>query len=102
MHLNAHCYQEGQEKKGGDNVASMVIQCLCDQVFIKHDGDGSPICVKKLVGADDNCSGKNKNDMDLWLLPWLVEEGCYAEAKLLFYVRGPMKNVCDRLFCLIS
>ena len=41
--LFAHCYQEGEWGKGGDNVETLIMQALHDRGFIKMDDDGNPI-----------------------------------------------------------
>ena len=74
------------------------MQALHDQGFIKLDDDGNPIRSRRLTIAADNCSGQNKNNMVIRLVPWLVEKGFYEEMELLFYVCGHTKNVCDRMF----
>ena len=96
--LFAHCYQEGEGGKGSDNVASLILQALHDQGFIKLDDNGNPIHSCQLTIAADNCSSQNKNNMVIQLVPWLVEKGFYEEMELLFYVHGHTKNVCDHMF----
>ena len=93
-----HCYQEGEGEKGGDNVASLIMQALHDQGFIKLDDDGNPIHSHQLMIAADNCSSQNKINMVIQLVPWLVQTGFYREMELLFYVHGHTKNVCDCMF----
>ena len=82
--LFAHCYQEGEGGKGSDIVASLIMQALRDQGFIKLDDDGNPICSCQLMIAANNCCGQNKHNMVIWLVPWLVERGFYEEMELLF------------------
>ena len=77
--LFAHCYQEGEGEKGGDNVASLIMQALHVQGFIKLNDDGNQIYSHQLMIAADNCSGQNKNNMVIQLVPWLVEKGFYEE-----------------------
>ena len=96
--LFVHCYQEGEGEKSSDNVASLIMQALHDQGFIKLDDHGTPIHSHWLTIAADNCSSQNKNNMVIQLVPWLVEKGFYKEMELLFYVRSHTKNVCDCMF----
>ena len=91
--LFVHCYQEGEGEKGGDNVASLIMQALHDQGFIKLDDDGNPIHSRQLTIATDNSSSQNKNNMVIQLVPWLVETGFYKEMELLF-----MFVVTQRMF----
>jgi hypothetical protein len=46
----------------------------------------------------DNCDGQNKNNMVLQMAPYLVEKGYFQQVKIMFYVRGHTKNVCDQTF----
>ena len=69
------------------------MQAFHDQGFIKFDDDGNPIHSHQLMIAADNCSGQNKNNMVIQLVPWLVEKWFYEEMELLFYVCGHTKNV---------
>jgi hypothetical protein len=46
----------------------------------------------------DNCSGQNKNQMVLRLVPYLVEVGHFSKVNFIFLVVGHTKNPCDRLF----
>ena len=96
--LFVHCYQEGEGEKGGDNVASLIMQALHDQGFIKLDDDGNPIHSHQLMIAADNCSGQNKNNMAIQFVSSLVEKGFYEEMDLLFFVRSHAKNVGDCMF----
>lgn len=100
--LYAYCYQEEHGKKGGNNVASMIVDFLERTGRIQYDQDGNPVKRKRLTIAADNCGGQNKNNHVLRLPLYLVEKGFYEEAEVLFYVKGHTKNVCDRSFNLMK
>ena len=91
--LFVHCYQEGEGKKGGDIVASLIMQALPDQGFNKLDDDGNPICSCQLMIAADTCSGQNKNNMVIRLVPWLVEKGFYKEMEQIFLLTVTQRMV---------
>ena len=58
--LQAYCYDEGVAKKGGNNVASMLMHYLDDYKFLRRDADNKPQRKKSLKVVMDNCSGQNK------------------------------------------
>lgn len=91
--LHAYMYEEDDGGKGGNHVASLLMQHLSDQGYLVKD---SP--KKKLTVIMDNCSGQNKNRMVLRLPPFLVELGYFDEVVFLFLVVGHTKNIADRLF----
>jgi hypothetical protein len=99
--LYAYCYQEEYGKKGGNNVASMIVDFLERTGRIQYQ-NGNPVKRKRLTIAADNCGGQNKNHHVLRLALYLVEKGFYEEAEVLFYVKGHTKNVCDRCFNLMK
>jgi hypothetical protein len=96
--LCAHPCHEGQGKKGGDNVASLIIKQL------KHLGllDRSEGMGKELNIVFDNCPGQNKNNFVLRLVPCLAEMGYFEEVNFIFLVVGHTKNCCDRMFNLLK
>jgi len=53
--LGAHVYNEGKGKKGGNNVASLLMKELTIKGLLKYESTG-----KELTIIMDNCSGQNK------------------------------------------
>ena len=99
------CYvdHEGEGKKGGNNVASMLFAELKRQQLISDDMDASVISkVKEINIVFDNCAGQNKNRMVLRFMLWLVSKGVCKTARAIFLVRGHTKNHCDRMFNLLK
>ena len=66
--LFAYGYREDEGSKGGNNVASLLLQSLRDFGFAINGRTG-----KQLSIIMDNCSGQNKNRHVLRLALWLVE-----------------------------
>jgi len=91
--LAAHVYTEGDGKKGGDNVASLLLK----ELKIKGLMDPNQTN-KELTIIMDNCPGQNKNNMVLRLSLYLVEAGFFNTVNFLFYVVGHTKNAADRWF----
>jgi hypothetical protein len=96
--LNAYIYHEGEGKKGGNNVASLIMQYLDEQAYIKR-GRGPR---KELNIVMDNCGGQNKNRYVLRLAPLCVELRYYRRVNIIFLVAGHTKNAADRLFNLLK
>lgn len=96
-HLAAYCYYEGEGKKGGNNVTSMLYAELKRKGIT--DG-GAP--VKEINFFFDNCSGQNKNRMVLRFIVCLVKMKICKTARAAFLIRGHTKNDCDRLFNLMK
>jgi hypothetical protein len=86
-------YEEFEGKKGGRNVASLIMYHLQRMGFLDA---ANPY--KELNLIMDNCSGQNKNQMVLRLVPYLVEMGYFSKVNFIFLVVGHTKNPCDRLF----
>jgi hypothetical protein len=95
--LHAHIYHEGEGEKGADtdNVASLLMKTLKENYIARLEERGF-----KLVAVLDNCTGQNKNNTVLKLVPFLVEYGYFEEVEFIFLVVGHTKNknVCDRKF----
>ena len=53
---------------------------------------------KKLTIVFNNCTGQNKNNTVIKLVPYLVETKYFQEVEFLFLVVGHTKNACDRYF----
>ena len=92
-YLDAYLYHEGEGRKGGNNVASLLIKYLVQRKWLREDSVG-----KELNLICDNCGGQNKNNMVIRLAPLLVELGYFKRVNFIFYVVGHTKNVADRLF----
>jgi hypothetical protein len=92
--LTTYCYDEGVGRKGGNNVASLLIKHLRDSVL----GLSSQHPMKELNIVMDNCAGQNKNKMVLRLAAYLVEANYFKNVNFIFYVVGHTKNPADRLF----
>ena len=95
--LKAYGYSEDQGGKGGNNVASILMQALRDLGWIIAER-----CGGRLTIIMDNCGGQNKNKMVLRLALFLVESNFFKTVEFIFYIRGHTKNVCDRLFNLLK
>ena len=56
-HCHAHVYHSGVGKKGGDNVASLILKTLKDLNLLR---EGDPGGVLNIIF--NNCTGQNKNN----------------------------------------
>ena len=94
--LDAFIYHEGDEKKGGNNVSSLIFKKLKDDgllyLSMKH-GPG-----KQLSLAFDKCAGQNKNRMVLRLGQYLIDLKVFQRVEIIFLIMGHTKNMCDRRF----
>ena len=95
--LSAHVYSEGVGKKGGNNVASMLVNELKRLNIMKENEQG-----KELTIIMDNCAGQNKNRMVLRLATYLVEAEYFDKVSFVFYIVGHTKNACDRWFNMLK
>jgi hypothetical protein len=100
--LYAYAYEEETGRKGGNNVASLIMLHLRERGMLHESATGEPLPGKLLTIAADNCSGQNKNNHVLRLANYLVEKGYFLKVEVLFYVRGHTKNACDRHFNLLK
>jgi hypothetical protein len=91
--LNCYAYREFTEKKGSNNVASLLMQDLHDKFWLRKGSPG-----KSLTIVIDNCGGQNKNNVVLRLALYLVEMGYFLKVEFAFYIRGHTKNACDRTY----
>jgi hypothetical protein len=91
--LNCYAYREFTAKKGSNNIASLLMQHLFDNFWLRKGKPG-----KKLTIAMDNCGGQNKNNVVLSLPPYLVDMGYFNTVVFTFYMRGHTKNACKRTF----
>jgi hypothetical protein len=93
--LSAWMYTEATAKKGGNNVASLLMHHLEHHGFVQQATE-EPF--KELNFIMDNCGGQNKNRHVLRLLHFIVKRRIAKKANTIFLVRGHTKNACDRLF----
>lgn len=96
--MRAYVYTEGDGKKGGNNVASLLFKDIQDRGWV--DEERGPR--EELTVVMDNCGGQNKNKMVLRMLGLLTELGLYRKVNVAFLVAGHTKNICDRLFNLLK
>ena len=91
--VTTYCYDEGVGKKGGNNVASLLMKHLSStcELLSEHP-------MKELNIIMDNCAGQNRNKMVLRLAAYLVEANFFKKVNFIFYVVGHTKNPADRLF----
>ena len=91
--LTAYVYDESEGAKGGNNVASLVIDYV--KTNFVHD-DKAPM--KELNIIMDNCAGQNKNRMVIRTAAYIMEAGMFSKVNLIFLIKGHTKNMCDRMF----
>jgi hypothetical protein len=94
--LSAYMYTEDTAKKGGNNVASLLMHHLEHHGIVEQSVAQGPF--KELNFIMDNCGGQNKNRHVLRLLHFIVKRRIANLANAIFLVRGHTKNACDRLF----
>ena len=92
--LHIYIYDEAVGKKGGNNVASLVLKHMEKEgMFDRTRGPA-----KEFNLIMDNFAEQNKNTSMLLIAPWLVERGYFEMVNFIFLVVGHTKNPCDRLF----
>ena len=102
-HLHGYLCHEGEGKKGGVNVPSMVMNHMQTYLMPSGFNPRSNNCLtNKITFAADNCTGQNKNNAVIRLANLLVEGGYFATAEVAFLVKGHTKNSCDRSFNLMK
>ena len=93
--MNAYVYHEGEGKKGGNSVASLLYKELKDKGWLYNEAGPQD----ELTIVFDNCTGQNKNKMVVRLFAFLSESKChFNKVNLAFLVAGHTKNPCDCLF----
>jgi hypothetical protein len=90
-------YHEGIGKKGGMNVALLIVKTLQDMNILREDNPG-----RELNIIFDNCSGQNKNNTVLKLALWLKEMGYFKQVNFIFLIVGHRRNACNHLFNLLK
>jgi hypothetical protein len=97
--LHAFVHDEGDGKKGGNDVASLILKLLrLPEINLMEQEEAGA----ELNFILDNCSGQNKNRMVLRFANLLVETGIFKRVNFLFLVRGHKKNPCDRIFNILK
>ena len=81
-HLHACVYKEGTAKRGGNEVASLVMMTLKNMGWLDKEVVGG-----QLVLAFDNCTGQNKNRMVIRLAMYLVEMCQFKKVVICFLVK---------------
>ena len=94
--MEAFLYHEGECKKGGNNVISLIHQSLKNKVVFEDAKDKGPGEYPTLVFG--NCEGQNKNRMVLRYLLYLVESRIYKTVEAIFLVCGDTTNIRDWFF----
>jgi hypothetical protein len=95
--LTAYCYYEGEAKKGGNSVCSILWKYVLAQGLL----DGSSKA-KEINFVFDNCGGQNKNKMVLRFMIMLAKLGIADVVRAIFLIKGHTKNDCDRMFNLLK
>jgi hypothetical protein len=84
-------------KKGGTNVALLIVKTLQDMNILKQSDPGGELNI--IFG---NFSGQNKNYTVLKLALWLKEMGYFKQVNFVFLIVGHTKNACNCLFNLLK
>ena len=82
--LHGHLYHEGQGKKGGNNVASLIMKTLIYLQWIQDEKTAADEN-QELNIVFDNCPGQNKNNMVIRMVPYLVEMGMFVKVNFIFF-----------------
>ena len=99
--LSAKVYGEDIAGKGGNCVASMIMQHVREKLLpTPKDTNTQPI--KELNLVMDNCGGQNKNRHVLRLLNVIVQRQIAKRVNAISLVKGHTKNLCDRMFNLLK
>jgi hypothetical protein len=93
--MHALVYREGEGKKYGNYVSSLILFLLREKGILQKGGNELSIVM-------DNCTSQNNNKMVLRLALLLVELGYFKKVSFVFLVRGHIKNICDRYFALMK
>ena len=93
-HLHAHLdhKKERFDKKGANDVMSVLVQTLKDRNMLRENDVGGELNL-----VFDNCTGQNKNNTILNLLVYLTEAGFFTKITFVFLIVGHTKNSADNL-----
>ncbi len=89
-HMHCHIYHEGIAKKGANNVASLIMKTLQITGLLREEE-----CGKELNIIFDNCSGQNKNNTVLKLVPYLVEMKMFKKVIISFASKERTSCYCN-------
>ncbi len=94
-HMHCHVYDEGIAGKGSNNVASLIMKTLHDLKLLKNDESGGELNI-----FFANCSGQNKNNTVLKLVPFLVEMEYFKGVNFVFLVVDIQKTlqICSSMY----
>lgn len=87
-------WHEGQSGRGGNQVASCIIQAINSGLLPNHK--------KHLVVWSDNCAGQLKNRMLIFLYLYMVVKGIFESVQHKFLLSGHSFSVADRDFAIIE
>ena len=82
--LHTHLYHEGEGQKGGNNVASLIMKTLIHMGLIVDEKTPGAGANDVLNIVFDNCSGQNKNNMVLRLVPYLIGLNFFSQVNFVF------------------
>ena len=91
--MHAHVYHEGIEKKGTNNVASLIMKTLRHLEISREDDIGGGLTI-----IFDNRSSQNKNNTILKLLAYLYKMGYFKRVNFILLVVGHTNNAAGYLF----
>ena len=95
--LSAHIYDKGDGKKGGDNVASLIMKELNNKNLLQSNSPDGELSI-----IMDKYGGQNKNNFVLGLVAFLIDAAYFKKVNFLFYIVGHTKNACNRFFNLLK
>jgi len=95
--LNSYLYQEGEGRRGGNSVASMLMKFLKQEKWIQEGRTAEELNI-----IMDNCGGQNKNKMVFRFGIYLAELRYFKKINFIFLVTGHTKNACDRWFNILK
>ncbi len=87
-HIHCHMYDEGIAGNGRNNVASLIMKTLENMHLLKNDGSNGELNV-----VFDNCSGQNKINTVLKLVPFFVEMRYFKRVNFISLVVGHTKTL---------
>ena len=91
--LDAFVCHEGVDRKGGNNVALMLMTHLKKKGWLQKGNPG-----RELNVVMDNCCGQNENNHVLRLALFPAEQHHFRSVNFMFCVVDHTRNMCDRFF----
>ena len=92
-HLTAYMYDKSEQFKGGNNVASLLVDYV-QQNFV-YDGEAP---MKEFNIIMDICAGQNKNRVVICLAVCMMETGMFSKVNLILLIKGQTKIMCNCMF----